>query len=129
MSETKTMQREATELRQEEKKTNEATVADAKAAQTAVSNAINVLKDFYGKAADLSLVQDRGELKDEMRQRALPTYKGNQDSSTGIFGMLEVVLSDFARLETETSASEDAQQSAYDKMMDETNENVAVKET
>merc|ERR1719498_756946 len=68
-------------------------------------------------------------LKEQMKEVALPTYKGLQDTSTGIFGMLEVVLSDFARLESETSASEDAQQSAYDKMMDETNEDVAVKET
>merc|ERR1719235_976970 len=64
-----------------------------------------------------------------MRQAALPTYKGNQDSSTGIFGMLEVVLSDFARLESETASAEESQQTAYDKMMDETNEDVAVKET
>merc|ERR1719197_2357020 len=64
-----------------------------------------------------------------MKQAALPTYRGMQDTSTGIFGMLEVVLSDFARLESETSASEDTQQSAYDKMMDETNESIAVKDT
>jgi len=43
--------------------------------------------------------------------------------------MLEVVLSDFARLETETSSSESSQQTSYDKMMDETNQDNAVKET
>jgi len=43
--------------------------------------------------------------------------------------MLEVVLSDFARLESETSESESLQQSTYDKMMDETNQDLAVKET
>jgi len=52
-----------------------------------------------------------------------------QASSTGIFGMLEVVLSDFARLESETSSHEDSQQASYEKMMDETNEDIAVKET
>ena len=36
--------------------------------------------------------------------------------------MLEVVLSDFARLESETSSHEDSAQAAYDKMMDETNQ-------
>merc|ERR1740120_347017 len=68
-------------------------------------------------------------LKEEMKQAALPTYKGAQDSSTGIFGMLEVVLSDFARLESETRAAEESQASAHGKFMDETNESIAVKET
>jgi hypothetical protein len=131
MSETKKQQSEATSLRQEEKKTNAATIADAKEAQAAVSKATQVLKDFYAKSADLSLVQgqDAASLHQEMQQAALPTYKGNQDSSTGIFGMLEVVLSDFARLETETTSSEASQKAAYEKMMDETNEDVAVKES
>jgi hypothetical protein len=129
IAETKGQQAEATKLRQEEKKTNTATVADAKAAQAAVSKAIKVLKDFYSKAADLSLVQGRLGMAEEMKQAALPTYKGDQDTSTGIFGMLEVVLSDFARLETETSSSEASQSSSYDKMMDETNEDIAVMET
>jgi hypothetical protein len=133
IAEIKAQQSEATKIRGEEKATNTATVADAKVAQDAVQKAIKVLKDFYASAADLSLVQGKGALgvglKEQMREVALPTYKGNQDSSTGIFGMLEVVLSDFARLESETSATEDSQQSAYDKMMDEANEDVAVKET
>jgi hypothetical protein len=129
IAETKSQQAEATKLRQEEKKTNTATVADAKAAQAAVSKAIKVLKDFYNKASDLSLVQGQDSMQTEMKQAALPTYKGNQDSSTGIFGMLEVVLSDFARLESETSSSEDSQQATYDKMMDETNEDISVRET
>jgi len=131
MAATKGAQNDATNLRAEEKKTNAATVADAVAAQAAVSQAVQVLKDFYGKASDLAMVQaqDEAGLRQEMRQAALPTYKGNQDSSTGIFGMLEVVLSDFARLETETSSSESSQQTSYDNMMDETNQDVAVKET
>jgi chromosome segregation ATPase len=131
ISATKAQQAEATNLRQDEKKSNTATIADAKAAQAAVSKAVQVLKEFYSNAKDLALMQGQQEssLHEEMKQAALPTYRGNQDSSTGIFGMLEVVLSDFARLESETSSNEDNQQRAYDKMMDETNEDVAVKET
>merc|ERR1719191_869472 len=44
-------------------------------------------------------------------------------------GMLEVILSDFARLQTETESSESSAQAAYDKFMNESNEDVAVKET
>merc|ERR1712050_529814 len=42
----------ATTLRQEEKTTNEATVKDAQEAQTAVAQALTVLKEFYSKAAE-----------------------------------------------------------------------------
>jgi len=130
IAEIKAQQSKATALRADEKKTNAATMADAKEAQTAVSKAIKVLKDYYGQAASLSLAQGQEVSLDvQMKQAALPTYKGNQDASTGIFGMLEVVLSDFARLESETSSSEAAQSSSYNRMMDETNEDVAVKET
>merc|ERR1719276_65878 len=43
--------------------------------------------------------------------------------------MMEVILSDFARLETETSQAESTAASAYEKFMNESNEDVAVKET
>merc|ERR1719284_2136013 len=43
---------QATEDRAASKATNEATIADAKAAQTAVENALAVLKDFYAKSAE-----------------------------------------------------------------------------
>merc|ERR1719238_2514622 len=52
-----------------------------------------------------------------------------QAGSGGIVGMLEVILSDFARLETETSSAEAEAQGAYDKFTDESNQDVAVKET
>merc|ERR1719230_44804 len=50
----------ATEIRQAEKKKNEETIEDAKDAQTAVGQAIAVLKDFYEKAATATaLVQSK----------------------------------------------------------------------
>merc|ERR1719401_194119 len=52
-----------------------------------------------------------------------------QAGSGGIMGMLEVILSDFARLETETTETENTAAAAYEKFMDESNEDVAVKET
>merc|ERR1712226_1741024 len=44
-------------------------------------------------------------------------------------GFLDVVLSDFARLEAETSSAEDQAQSDYERYMAETTEDIAVKET
>merc|ERR1711865_451629 len=42
----------ATELRQAEKATNTETISDAEAAQTAVAQALTVLKEFYAKAGE-----------------------------------------------------------------------------
>merc|ERR1712060_245766 len=50
----------ATQIRQEEKATNAATVKDAQDAQTAVAQAFTVLKDFYAKASEAtSFVQQQ----------------------------------------------------------------------
>jgi len=127
-------QKEATEIRVEEKATNAKTVADAKEAAVAVQKATQVLKDFYSKAADASFLQGAQEseagdrLQEEMTAAVNAPYKGMQASSGGIFGMLEVVLSDFTRLEAETLAAEESAATAYDQFMDESNESVAVKE-
>mmetsp|Transcript_40990 Transcript_40990/g.92372 ORF Transcript_40990/g.92372 Transcript_40990/m.92372 type:complete len:693 (+) Transcript_40990:72-2150(+) len=135
IAELRGQQQEASGLRATEKKENTQAVADAKEAQTAVQQATEVLRAYYAKAADAALLQgaqgsQSGEtLSQEMDVAAKAPYKGMQDSSTGIFGMLEVVLSDFARLESETLANEEAQASAHDKFMAETNESIAVKET
>merc|ERR1719486_813861 len=64
-----------------------------------------------------------------MSQAGKAPYKGMGASSGGIIGMLEVVLSDFARLDTETSEAEMLAQRAYEKFMDESAEDSAVKET
>jgi hypothetical protein len=123
---------QSTKLRNEEKATNAQTVADAKTAQDAVERATMVLKDFYAKAeAGPALLQDENaaNLRRVMKAAEKVPYKGMQASSGGIVGMLEVILSDFARLEAETAAAEDQAQTAYEKFMAESEQDVAVKET
>merc|ERR1719436_282754 len=63
-----------------------------------------------------------------MTQRVKAPYQGMQSEGGGIVGFLEVVLSDFARLEAETSSAEDEAQEASEKFTAETNEDIAVKE-
>jgi hypothetical protein len=127
----KSKQNEATTLRDAERKTNQATVADAKEAQVAVEKATQILKDFFASAADASLLQNGGgaQLSEQMSQASKAPYTGQQSSNTGIIGFLEVILSDFARLESETSSAEDQSQETYEKFMNETTQDVAVKET
>jgi len=101
--------KEATEVRGKEKEKNTATIADAKAAQEAVGQALAVLKEFYAKAGgEEALLQQVPEMK---------AYKGMQGAKKGVVGMLEVIMSDFARLEAETTAEETEAQSAYDTFM------------
>mmetsp|Transcript_136210 Transcript_136210/g.423261 ORF Transcript_136210/g.423261 Transcript_136210/m.423261 type:complete len:688 (-) Transcript_136210:102-2165(-) len=126
LAEIKGQQADATKIRQEEKATNAKTVADAKEAQGAVQRATEVLRAYYNKAASSALLQ--GAQGAETSQAAREPYTGQQSASTGILGMLEVVLSDFARLETETSAAEETAAAQYTKFMREADESVAVKE-
>jgi septal ring factor EnvC (AmiA/AmiB activator) len=83
---------EATDLRTEEKAKNKHTIMDAKAAQTAVSQATAVLKDFYAKAAKATallqqkknpaaLVQTKGIKMgtEEWQALANPNFQGTID--------------------------------------------------
>merc|ERR1712039_848820 len=102
----------ATKLRAEEKATNLATIKDAGEAQTAVAQALTVLKEFYAKAGDATA----------LIQQTPPAifdspYQGMQSENGGVIGMLEVIESDFARLEADTTAAEATAQKTYDTFM------------
>jgi len=104
----------ATQLRTEEKAKNHETIEDAEAAQTAVAQALTVLKEFYAKAAEAdSFVQVEGPAQD----------------STGVIGMLEVIEADFARLEADTKASEAGAQKEYDEFIEDSRINHMKKST
>ena len=64
------------------------------------AQALTVLKEFYAKAAEATaFVQQKPEIFDS-------PYKGMGAEGGGVVGMLEVIESDFARLESDTKASE-----------------------
>merc|ERR1719352_554350 len=126
-------QKKATDLRGKEKAINTETISDAKEAQVAVERATHVLKEFYAKAADASLLQDTEDagsdaaFGEELSEAAQAPYKGMQGESGGVVGFLEVVLGDFAKLESTTSAAEDEAANSYDKFMTESTEDIEVK--
>merc|ERR1712157_412292 len=112
----------ATKLRAEEKATNLATIKDAGEAQTAVAQALTVLKEFYAKAGDATaLIQQTPPSIFES------PYTGMQSEKGGVVGMLEVIESDFARLEAETTAAEATAQKPYDSFMTDSKVDVAAK--
>jgi uncharacterized protein YoxC len=119
---------EATDVRTKESEKNKETIEDAKAAQTAVRQALAVLKDFYKKAATATaLVQQSPE--EEAPETFDTAYQGMQGESTGVIGMLEVIMSDFAKLEAETESAEDTAAAEYRRFMAESKKDKAVKET
>merc|ERR1719191_629326 len=116
---------EATKVRAAEKAKNTDTIEDAQGAQTAVAQALTVLKEFYAKAAEATaLVQNK--------QEPPPVFdspnKGMQGESGGVIGMLEVIESDFARLEADTKAAEATAQKEYDQFMKDSEIDKAKKE-
>merc|ERR1712060_629887 len=115
---------EATKIRQEEKAKNEQTIKDASEAQTAVAQALTVLKEFYAKAGDATAFVQQQPASPEIFDSP---YTGMQSENGGVVGMLEVIESDFARLEADTKAAEEAAQKQYDKFMTDTKVDVAAK--
>jgi len=113
----------ATTLRNDEKAKNEETIKDSKEAQVAVEQALQVLKDFYAKAGEATALvqQEPPEIFDK-------PYQGMGGESGGVIGMLEVIQSDFARLETETKAAESQAQAVYDKFTEDSSVDKAAKQ-
>merc|ERR1719395_368916 len=100
--------KEATEFRGTEKEENMKTIKDAKEAQDAVNQALVILKEFYAK---------QGAFLQAAQVPEMAAYKGMGGAKKGVVGMLEVILSDFARLEAETTADENTAAREYEQFM------------
>jgi len=112
----------ATKLRTDEKATNTETIGDSQEAQTAVAQALTVLKEFYAKSAEATAFVQQPDVFDS-------PYKGMGAAGGGVVGMLEVIESDFARLESDTKASEATAQKEYDEFMTDSKVDKAEKST
>jgi hypothetical protein len=117
---------EAKAIRAKETKTNAKTVADAKVAQQAVSQALAVLKEFYGKAADATALMQQPSADAPGTWDS--KYTGMQAGNGGVVGMIEVIQSDFVRLETETASEEASAAKEHQQFLDDSSEDKAVKE-
>merc|ERR1719156_224820 len=109
---------EATEARETEKAKNAVTVDDAKKAQEAVAQALTVLKQFYEGAAGATSLVQKSKVADKKQPEIFDSaYTGMQSNAGGVVGMIEVIQSDFARLEADTMSAEAASQKEYDQFM------------
>eukprot|EP00929_Paragymnodinium_shiwhaense_P004224 TRINITY_DN1049_c0_g1_i1.p1 TRINITY_DN1049_c0_g1~~TRINITY_DN1049_c0_g1_i1.p1 ORF type:complete len:708 (-),score=249.43 TRINITY_DN1049_c0_g1_i1:88-2211(-) len=115
-----------TEDRSKNNAANEQTITEAKEAQTAVQEAMAVLKEYYEKAGEATaLVQQPASDAPETFDKP---YTGMQSEGGGVLDFLEVVLTDFSRLESETSAQEAEEKDEYQKFMFESKKDKALKE-
>lgn len=129
-----------------EKAKNAQTVAEAEAAQAGTAQALQVLRDFYeGASTAASLAQIRAAPSGavDYRERAKAILDGEEQGAAmlqtgapytgmatgGVVGMLEVIESDFARLLSETMASEAEADKLFRKFSEESGTNKAVKST
>merc|ERR1719316_1686588 len=145
----------ATEDRMEEKAKNTKVISDTSNAKAAVEQALSVLKQFYDKAANPQPVPVKGDGPIDYDSRAIgilqkaaggasfiqiqqspmeeapemnQPFTGTGDAGGGIMGMLEVILSDFERMEAETSEEEHTAQEEFEAFIADSDEDKAVKE-
>jgi len=102
----------ATEQRNEERAKNTQVVREAQEAQVAVEKALGVLNDFYAKAAEATSFAQAAH-RAEPEVFGDEPYTGMGGENGGVVGMIEVIQSDFAKLEAETSAAETAAAEEY----------------
>merc|ERR1712203_384715 len=125
---------EATELRVDEKEGNDQTVKEAEAGKDAVEFALKVLKEFYDNAflqtkKYVPPDSDRegntvGDLAPDVFDSK---YHGRQDSSSGILGLLEVILSDFDRTDTTVTDEEKTAAEKFEEYKKATEEDIDTK--
>lgn len=119
----------ATEIRDTEKTDNELTIKEAQDGQTAVADAMEILNDFYEKAGGATaLVQKKSKIGQAPPPFAEEPYQGSKESG-GVLAMLDVIKSDFARLEKDTESSESSAQSEYDDFMNDSEVDKTAKDT
>jgi DNA repair exonuclease SbcCD ATPase subunit len=109
---------EATAQRQKEKAKNTKAISDAQAGSEAVKQAIVVLREFYSSQAFIQVRRQVPEMAE---------YKGMQSAKGGVVGMLEVIQTDFMRLEADTKSAEAAAAKEYDEFMEDAKSNKKAK--
>merc|ERR1712203_928237 len=116
----------ATEERLASKAKNEQTIQEAKEAQAAVQHAMEVVKAYYAKSAEATALYQQTPAEDAPETFSKP-YKGMLPEGGNVVDFLEVILTDFTRLETETTDDEASEEAKYKDFMFESTKSKALK--
>jgi hypothetical protein len=118
----------AQEDRASSKAANDKTTKEAQEAQSAVEEATALLKDYYAKSAQATALVQQTPLEDAPDTFEKP-YQGMLPEGGNVLSFLEVILSDFARLESETLAAEEREDNEHKQFVFESKKDKALKET
>jgi len=111
---------EETAIRNENKAENKAAIKDAKAAQEAITQALAVINDFYKEAGEKVFLQ-KGH-REPVKVPDSPetwdaSYTGLDEQPDGITSMMEKILEDYAKMESDVAAEEDSDEKAFQEDM------------
>merc|ERR1719356_1617553 len=130
---------EATIIRTEESAANKKTISEAGAGKAAVELALSILRKFYDsqgvflqKGGYLPYVAPDANREGKTVGDLAPDvfsvdYKGKQQESKGVIGLLEVILSDFERSETTVTTEEEMSQEDFEELESDTNKDTETK--
>jgi len=89
---------------------------------------MEILKKFYASAADATAFAQRKAAPDDAPETFDKPYKGMTATKGGVVGMLEVIQSDFLRLESDTSSAEAEAEREYKTFMADSEKDKEAKE-
>jgi hypothetical protein len=126
---------EATELRATEKAANDRTIEKAGIGKENIQEALTLLKEFYEGAEFLQKAiytppnagRDGKTVSDMAPKGFDSEYKGRQQESKGIIGLLQVIMADFERTETTTTDQEKASLEEFEKFSEDNKEDTEKK--
>merc|ERR1719335_1732783 len=118
IAEMQVQMKRAGEDREKENKEFQQTVADQRATQKLLAQALGVLKGVYDKKAKAAFAQ---EAKDgQAPPPGFKKYKKNA-AAGGVMGMIQQIINDAKQMEAEALRSEDEAQKAYEDFVKDTN--------
>merc|ERR1719421_631139 len=114
------------EDREKENKEFQTTVADQRATQKLLQQALAVLKSFYDKKAAAAVLLQKQEPAGPPPPPGFSAYKKNA-AAGGVLGMLQQIINDAKAMEAEAIRSEEDAQKAYEDFVKETNASIEAK--
>jgi len=125
VSELQVQLKRAGEDREKQNKEFQTTVADQRATQKLLTQAMNVLKGFYAKKAAAALLQT-AQPAGPPPPPGFDSYKKNA-AAGGVMGMIQQIINDAKSMEAETIRAEEDSQKAYEEFVKDTNGSVEQK--
>merc|ERR1719473_446258 len=116
----------AGEDREQENKEFQTTVADQRATQKLLQQALNVLKGFYEKKGGKHVALNQQEPVGPPPPPGFKEYK-KSSAAGGVMGMIQQIINDAKSMEAEAIKSEEDAQKAYEDFVKDTNNSIEEK--